>query len=388
MDLWNEFRAEMPVAEKWAYFDHAAVGPLPRRTADAIQKYSIEASSDGDFHWPNWSASAAELRNHGAKLLGAKAEEIALVANTTLGIQTIALAFPWRTGDSIVLPSNEFPSNQLPWMALEHRGVEVRRVDPEPDGSIDLQKIAQAIDASTRLVSLSWVGYSTGHRTNLMDVCQLAHRRGAQVFVDAIQGLGVFPLDVRQIPIDYAAADGHKWMLGPEGAGLLYIRDKHLETLSNVLAGWNSLEASHEFVSSGKKFKPSAARYEGGSANHVGQIGFQASLGLLLHYGCHDPSSGFAERILALAEFARQQLMSIGAPLAWPPPKNPTSLDGTGSGIISFNIPGKDPQEVRRHLIRSGVILSVRHGSLRIAIHAYNNPSDIERLIEAIKGMK
>ncbi|MFM8573200.1 MAG: aminotransferase class V-fold PLP-dependent enzyme [Pirellula sp.] len=388
MDAWTRFRAEMPICEKWAYFDHAAVGPLPGKTAAAISKFAQEASIDGDFHWPNWSGQASELRNLGARLLGATTDEIALVPNTTLGIQTIALAFPWKAGDSVVLPSNEFPSNQLPWLALRTRGIEVRLVDPEPDGSIDLAKIDRAIDSTTRLVSLSWVGYSTGHRVNLEDVCKIAHAKGAEVLVDAIQGMGVFPLDVQQVPIDYAAADGHKWMMGPEGAGLLYIRRSRLEKLQPVLSGWNSLQASHEFVCDGKSFKPSASRYEGGSANHVGLIGLCTSLGLLMEFGCNDPQSGFASRVLETAQFARQELLSAGAQLAWPEPSEPFALDGHASGIVSFHVPGKDPQEVRRRLISSGVILSVRHGALRIAVHAYNDTSDIERLVQVIRDLK
>ncbi|MFY7893155.1 MAG: aminotransferase class V-fold PLP-dependent enzyme [Pirellula sp.] len=387
MDPWTQFRAQMPVAEKWAYFDHSAVGPLPKRAAEAIARFAHEASVDGDFHWPEWSATASKLRGLGARLLGAQGEEIALVGNTTLGIQTVALAFPWQSGDSIVLPSNEFPSNQLPWMALESRGVKVRFVSPEPDGSIDLVKLREAIDSTTRLVSLSWVGYATGYRIDLNDVCEIAHRKGAQVFVDAIQGLGVFPLDTNQIPIDYAAADGHKWMLGPEGAGLLYIRRSNLDHLQSVLAGWNSLEASHEFVCGGKSFKASAARFEGGSANHVGIIGLSASLGMLLDFGCHDAHSGFANRVLQLAAQAREGLLDVGAQLAWATPADPLDLDGHSSGIISFHLLGKDPQQVRRELMRAGVILSVRHGALRIALHAYNNSNDIERLVRAIREL-
>jgi selenocysteine lyase/cysteine desulfurase len=377
----------MPVAQKWAYFDHAAVGPLPSAAAQAISRFAQEASGDGDFHWPQWSASASKLRSHGAKLLGAGIDEIALVGNTTLGIQTIALAFPWRSGDSIVLPSNEFPSNQLPWMALENRGVKIKFLPPEPDGSIDLVKLREAIDSTTRLVSLSWVGYATGHRVDLNEVCEIAHRKGAQVFVDAIQGLGVFPLDTNQIPIDYAAADGHKWMLGPEGAGLLYIRRSNLDHLQNVLAGWNSLEASHEFVCGGKSFKSSAARFEGGSANHVGLLGLEASLGMLLDFGCHDSQSGFATRVLQLAAQARESLLAVGAQLAWKPPSDSQGLNRHGSGIISFHLPGKDPQQVRRELMRAGVILSVRHGALRIALHAYNDTNDVERMVQAIREL-
>ena len=388
MDPWNQLREEMPIVDKWAYFDHAAVGPLPRKTARAIGDYAMEASIDGDFHWPAWSAKASHLRDQAALLLGAESDEIALVPNTTLGIQTIALAFPWQVGDSVVLPSNEFPSNQLPWLALRHRGVEVRRIPPGPDGSIDLVQLASAIDGTTRLVSLSWVGYATGHRVDLQEVCDIAHRRGAQVFVDAIQGMGVFPLDVRKVPIDYAAADGHKWMMGPEGAGLLFIRRSRLDQLTNVLSGWNSLDASHEFVADGKRFKNSAARYEGGSANHVGLLGLDSSLELLLHYGCHDPNSGFAARVLETTQSAREELLSLGAQMAWPVPPNPTRLDGHASGIVSFHLPGKDPQEVRRQLIRSGILLSVRHGALRIAVHAYNDSSDIDRLTQAIRELQ
>ncbi|MCY3004512.1 MAG: aminotransferase class V-fold PLP-dependent enzyme [Planctomycetota bacterium] len=388
MDPWNQLREEMPVVEKWAYFDHAAIGPLPRRSARAIGDFALEASLDGDFHWPAWSSRAANLRNQAARLLGAQCDEIALIANTTLGIQTIALAFPWQVGDSVVLPSNEFPSNQLPWLALRNRGVEVRMVDPKPDGSIDLERLSQAIDATTRLVSISWVGYATGHRVDLQDVCDMAHRQGAQVFVDAIQGLGVFPLDVGQIPIDYAAADGHKWMMGPEGAGFLYIRRSRFEQLQNVLSGWNSLDASHEFVCEGKRFKNSAARYEGGSANHVGILGLASSLELLLQYGCHDPKSGFANRVLETTQLAREELLSLGAQMAWPIPPNPTMLAGHASGIVSFHLPGNDPQEVRRRLMRSGIILSVRHGALRIAVHAYNDASDIDRLTQALRELQ
>lgn len=387
MDPWTEFRSEMPVAEKWAYFDHAAVGPIPRRSAMAIEKFSREASMDGDFHWPSWSASAASLRSSAAQLIGAHTDEIALMANTTLGIQAVALSFPWRTGDSIVLPSNEFPSNQLPWLSLRRRGIQVRRVAPALDGSIDLAKLAQAIDSTTRLVSLSWVGYATGHRVNLHDACHIAHRQGAEIFVDAIQGLGVFPLDVSQVPIDYAAADGHKWMLGPEGAGMLYIRRERLEKLQDALSGWNSLQASHEFVCDGKSLKSTAARFEGGSANHVGQIGFGASLEMLLRYGCNIRESGFAIRVLELTQIAREKLLGLGADLQWQSAREPRSIDDHGSGIISFSIPGHDPQEVRRHLIKSGCVLSVRHGMLRIAIHAYNHHEDIDRLACSIKEL-
>ena len=157
-----------------------------------------------------------DVRRLGAQLVGADPTEIALVRNTTEGITLVAEGYRWRPGDNVVTLDNEFPSNLYPWMNLAERGVETRRVVTD-NGRVDLDRIRDACDARTRIVSVSWVGYASGWRSNLDDLAEVAHRRGALLFVDAIQGLGVFPLDVSQTPLDFLAADGHKWLLGPEG---------------------------------------------------------------------------------------------------------------------------------------------------------------------------
>lgn len=378
-----DFRDEMSVTERWAYFDHAAVGPIPRRAAEAIRRWADQACADGDVHWPEWSRAASTLRQNAATLVHASTREIALVPNTTFGINLIALGFPWRSGDSMVVLDNEFPSNLLPWMELKRRGVEVRCVSVPPDGSIELSRIREAMDGSTRLVAISWVGYISGYRVNLSDVCDMVHRQGAQVFVDAIQGLGVFPLDTQSVPIDYAAADGHKWMLGPEGAGILYVREKHLPNLVPAMVGWNSIEASHTFEARGAQFKTDASRYEGGTPNHVGQLGFAQSLGLLLELGCHTAGNAVEQAVLDNAASIRDVIRSLGGSFPFRVPSDKRSEHD--SGIIAFEIPGRDPVVLRKHLLKMGVVLSVRHGLLRIATHGYNDASDIERLKTALQ---
>jgi selenocysteine lyase/cysteine desulfurase len=373
----------MPVANNWAYFDHAAVGPIPRRAAAAIGRWAIQAAHDGDVHWPEWSMAAGQLRDRAAQLLHCQPSEIALVPNTTFGINVIAAGYPWRQGDSVVVLENEFPSNLLPWQSLCRRGVEVRVVPVEPSGQIDLMRLRESIDSTTRIVSVSWVGYASGYRIDLASACEIAHRGGAQLFVDAIQGLGVFPLDTASIPIDYAAADGHKWMLGPEGAGLLYIRNSHLERLEPMMVGWGSIQSSHEFRSAGAVLKKDASRYEGGSANHVGLIGLSESLGLLLEHGCHLPNSPVATTVLENAALAREVIQAAGGTLAY----NilDSSHDACGSGIVSFEMQSRDPMKVRKQLLDQRVVLSVRHGKLRIATHAYNNEEDFDQLAAALK---
>lgn len=377
------FRDQMPVAKSWAYFDHAAVSPIPYRAAQAMRSWIDQATQDGDVPWLQWSRKANTVRGLATRILNCKTSEIALVPNTTYGINIVAMGFPWRAGDSLVVPENEYPSNLLPWRGLERLGVEIRTIPVNASGQIDLNRIRDAIDSSTRLVAVSWVGYATGYRTDLADLCEIVHRAGAKLCVDAIQGLGVFPLDTQQVPIDYAAADGHKWMLGPEGAGLLYIRESNLDQLAPVMVGWNSVEASYQFHADATRLKKDASRYEGGAANLVGLIGLAESLELLMELKVQGSENLIATKVLANAAKIREAIRGVGGSLTYP---EPASWDApTASGIVSFSMPGKDPAEVRTKLIQAGIVLSVRHGNLRAATHAYNNDEDIERLRSALR---
>jgi cysteine desulfurase/selenocysteine lyase len=377
------FRDQMPVAKSWAYFDHAAVSPIPYRTAQAMRSWIDQATQDGDVPWLQWSRKANAVRGLATRILNCKSSEIALVPNTTYGINIVAMGFPWRAGDSLVVPENEYPSNLLPWRGLERLGVEIRTIPVNASGKIDLDRIRNAIDSSTRLVAVSWVGYATGYRTDLADLCELVHRAGAKLCVDAIQGLGVFPLDTQQVPIDYAAADGHKWMLGPEGAGLLYIRESNLDQLAPVMVGWNSVEDSYQFHADATRLKKDASRYEGGAANLAGLIGLAESLELLMELREQGSENLIATKVLANAAKIREAIREVGGLLTYP---EPASWDApTASGIVSFCMPGKDPAEVRTKLIQAGIVLSVRHGNLRAATHAYNNDEDIERLRSALR---
>jgi len=378
-------RELMPVSRRYAYFDHAAVGPIPRPTAQAIQKWTDQSLFQGDVCWPEWSAGAARLRISAAELLDCQASEIALIPNTTFGINMIAQGYRWggapRT-ESVVVLSNEFSSNLLPWLALERRGIEVRTVRVDESGVVSLDAICDAIDGTTRLVAVSWVGYFSGFRIDLAKLCERVHHAGAQLFVDAIQGLGVFSLNTREIPIDYLAADGHKWMLGPEGAGLLFIRQKNLERLEPLMQGWGSLQMAGQFQTSNMVLKNDASRYEGGSANHVGQLGLAESLKVLLDHGCNLADNPIAYAVLENAANIEEGLKSIGANVFRA--KSSVQSENELSGIVTFEVAGVDPSELRRYLLQEEIVVSVRHGRLRVATHAYNDREDIQRLITAI----
>ncbi|HEY4760335.1 MAG TPA: aminotransferase class V-fold PLP-dependent enzyme, partial [Thermoguttaceae bacterium] len=290
---WERFRRQMPIARRWAYFDHAAVAPLSGPAQEAIAQWNEDAACNGAAFYSAWSKKLEDLRRRVAGMIGADNEEIALVGNTTAGINLVAEGFPWQTGDNVVTRADEFPSNQYPWLHLADRGVEIRRIHTDW-GKLDLDTLAEACDDRTRIVTISWVTYFHGWRHDLERLTKLVHDRGALLFVDAIQGLGVFPLDVKKIPIDFLAADGHKWMLGPEGAGVFYIRREHLNLLRAVGIGWNSVKREHDFQHIELDLKDTAVRYEGGSQNMAGFMALGASLELLAQF----PAEALAARVL------------------------------------------------------------------------------------------
>ncbi|QDU87740.1 putative cysteine desulfurase [Pirellulimonas nuda] len=370
-------RAQMPITERWAYFDHAAVAPLPRPTMQAIQEWTTQAGEQGDTAWPAWAKQAEATRRDAAALIGADPGEIALVANTTAGINLVAEGIDWREGDNLVLPADEYPSNQYPWLNQAWRGVEVRTL-PTDRGRVDLSALRDACDARTRIVSMSWVQFSAGYRHDIDAAVEIAHAAGAWFFLDAIQGLGVFPLDVRSTPVDFLAADGHKWMLGPEGAGMAYIRRDRLEQLRPVGVGAHSVKHAHDYTRIDMDLRDTAARYEGGSMNMPGMLGFGASLALLRSL----PAGAAAACVLDITDYAVERLQSSGAQIV----SHRTPEDGRDprSGIVSFELPGRDPMEFRSGCLEAGVVLSCRAGRLRIAPHAYTNREDVDRLISML----
>jgi len=391
----DEFRRLMPVTRRWAYLDHAAVAPLPQPTSDAISAWLRQATQDGDTCWADWAKTVEHTRSLAAEMIHARPDEIALVPNTTFGLNLVARGLPWRPGENVVVPENEFPSNLYAWMSLGDLGVETRRV-PVDDGRLDIQRLIDACDERTRLIAVSWVGYCSGWRIDVAELCQAAHDRGVLVMLDAIQGLGVFPLDVQATGVDFVAADGHKWMLGPEGAGIFYARHEHLDLLRPIQSGWNSVVQRHDFTDIQWRPRDEAARFEGGSQNMAGFIGLGASLELLRRFGVSSQQSLVADAVLALARHARDSLLERGCEILSPvgvPPSGgeegirlkpglqPTSHD---SGIITFRIPGTDPASLRRRCLEAGVALSVRGGGIRISLHGYNNQADLERMIEVL----
>jgi selenocysteine lyase/cysteine desulfurase len=372
---WTAFRTEFPVTARWAYFDHAAVAPPSGRARRALIEWVNDLTENGDVHQSQWLRRLKEVRRRAGRLLNADPLDVAFIKNTSEGIDFVAEGLPWQPGDNVVTAADEYPANVYPWMNLARRGVELRTA-PSREGRIQVDDIRALIDGRTRLVSLSWVEFATGFRNDLDTIGQLCRERGVHFFVDAIQGLGVLPLDVQRTPIDFLSADGHKWLLGPEGAGLFYIRRHLVEQLHPVAVGWNSVVGFHDFSTIDFRLKPHAGRWESGTYNTGGLLALGESIDLLLGVGI----DVIADRVQALTDHLCEQAPRAGLQVC------SSRRPGEWSGIVSLRAPG-DVKEIVKRCRAEGVAINQRAGRLRISPHAYNSHEEIDRLVHCLGAM-
>ena len=369
----SQYRDEFPVTKELIYLNHAAVAPLPRRAAEAIRWLADDACQFGSLHYDKWLDSFSGLRQATARLINASPAEIAIVKNTSEGIATIALGIDWQPGDRIVAFKEEFPANYYPWLRLEKRGVQLTWLsiyDP-------LETIAAATPGA-RLLAISFVNYLSGYRVDLEAIGQLCRQHGCFYFVDAIQGMGVFPIDVESSHIDALAADGHKWMLGPEGNGVLYVRKKWLDAIEPVEFGWTNPANYADYSSRDMTLRADAGRYECGTLNTVGCFGHRASLELLLEAGIENVQAAVMARTAQLDQGLRAQGYEV---MLERTPAN-------GSGIISFRHPNIESKMLVSELKRHKITAAPRQGWVRLSPHFYISSDDIEQVLRALPEVR
>jgi selenocysteine lyase/cysteine desulfurase len=370
---WNALRDQFPVTRRWAFFDHAAVAPLSAPAAKAMTEWVIDVTENGDVHEKEWSQRVEAVRVLAGRLLDADPSDIAFIKNTSEGIGIVAEGLPWRPGDNVVTAHEEYPANIYPWMNLAARGVQLRRV-PSRHARLHIDDLQAAIDRRTRLVSLSMVEFASGFRNDLDAIGAMCRERNVLFLVDAIQGLGVLPLSVRRTPVDFLAADGHKWLLAPEGAGVFFIRRELVEQLHAVDIGWNSVQGARDFSRVDFRLKPHAGRWESGALNVAGITALGASLDLLLGIGL----SAVEARVMELTDYLCTRAEAAGWHVF------SSRRPGEKSGIVSLLTGEKDPRALVRQCRAQGIAINQRAGRLRVCPHCYNTTSEIERLIEAL----
>jgi selenocysteine lyase/cysteine desulfurase len=314
-------------------------------------------------------------RSLAGQLLNCDPDDVCFIKSTTHGILIVANSINWVPGDNVVGLAHEFPANIHPWKSLAQRGVEFRIVPERQDYTYDLSEIAARIDSRTRLLAVSWVEYSTGVRNNLEALSSLCRERNIMFCVDAIQGLGVVPVDLQSLHVDFLMADGHKWLLAPEGTGILYVRRERIPELNESMCGWCGLKNPQEYDNYDQPYKPNARRFEEGSHNLMSIIALGSSLRLLLEVGIPVVQARIQELTDELTTKVRQKNYEVITP------ENPQQR----AGIVSFYKKGIDPMPIALALQREQkIMIAARRGFFRASPHFYNDSAELEQLVSAL----
>ncbi|MGC8841005.1 MAG: aminotransferase class V-fold PLP-dependent enzyme [Candidatus Sumerlaeaceae bacterium] len=369
-----DIRSEFPIKEQYVFLNHAGVAPIPASTQMAISEFARDAAEEGPANYAGWLHGMAQAREAAGALLHCRPDDICFVHNTTHGILIVANSIRWEEGDNVVGFEHEFPANIHPWRNLRERGVELRLVPERPDFRYSLDDLVAAMDARTRLVTVSWVEYGTGTRNDLAAIADICRQRGALLFVDAIQGLGVLPMDVEAFGIDFLAADGHKWLLAPEGCGILYVRPDRIQELNHSMCGWCGLRNPQDYDNYEQEYKPTAKRFEEGSHNLMSIHALGCSLRLLLDVGIDT----IADRIFELTEWLIDRVVAKRYELVTPRPRQQRA------GIVCVRKDGVAPAELVKQLQEQKILVAARRGFLRISPHFYNDEEELKRLVDVM----
>ncbi len=372
-------RHEFPAARDGIFLAHAGNSPFPRRVSDALRDFTLHSSQHDQFSAFGGEARMAKIRTLAAKFLNVQPEEVAFLAPTALALSIAAAGLPLRKGDNILIYFDDYPANVYPWMALAEKGVQVRLMNVREFGKIRPVDVMGQVDEQTRLVALASNHFLAGFRPDLDAIGKFLHERNIVFGVDAIQTLGAFPVDLKHV--DFMAAGGQKWLLGPCGTGLFFVRKSIQEKLRPTIYGSHNVK-SPDFIAQDKiVFQPDSRRYEVGTPNLIGLVGLQAALELLLEVGVENIAAELLRKRAWLAPALREKGWAVLQADAPP---------GNGSGIITFSRAGGEPADLPalfQKLHQAGIVTSLRSDRagrkyIRLSAHFYNTDAELRRLLE------
>jgi len=372
MDSLEKVREQFPITRTKVFLNHAAESPLPKPVADTITKYVQDLSAFGATSEPDDGG-----KPFFARMIGAKAEEIALIENTSLGLNIAANVLHCPKGSKIVTTDLEYPSVVYPWLR-KGLDIEVQYVK-NVDGRILLEDVEKAVDDRTAAVTISHVEYVNGFRNDLRALSEIAHEHGAYLIVDAIQSAGAIPIDVKRDDVDFLSASCYKWLLGPAGAGYLYLKEELIEEFEPPFVGWASVkqevfDTEDSWDIRSLKLSETASRFEIGSPSFISFAGAREALKMLLDYGIER----IERRIMGLTDHLISAIKNSGLRLQ-------TSEElSCRSGIVNFKM--YSPRKVVKDLERKGVIVSARGNGIRVSPHFYNTEDEIDKFMKEVRS--
>lgn len=370
----DDWQSEFPVNDQCMYLNHAAVAPWPESARQAVNRFAAENTALGASLYPEWLKTELALRRNLEQLIDAPPGSVALVKNTSEALSFVAYGLQWSAGDVVVISNQEFPSNRIVWESLASKGVKVITVDLPWEAPESL--LLEAIQQKPKLVSISAVQYASGLRLDLNALGKACRDNNVLFCVDAIQAVGAMPFSVQDNLCDFAMADGHKWMLGPEGLGFFYVRPEIMEQLQLQEYGWHMIENAGDYSSTEWRPAADAQRFECGSPNMLAGYALRASTDLLLSVGLNSVEQRISERI----EYLKDGLSKLDAVFT-----NPIlGQKERGSGILTFHFWDKDSAQLYEQLMQAGVVCANRGGGIRFSPHFHTTQEVLDASVEAV----
>lgn len=370
----SHYRSEFPITERYTFLSHAAVSPLSRRVATALQAYAGHAQHESPMVlFPQNMTMMKDLRQNLATLINARnTDEVVLMPNTATGLNTAAVSLPLHPGDNVLVLDGDYPANVYPWQQLAYKGV-MTKVIPQRNGGLDVELLEQRIDKRTRVIALSSAMFATGFRNDLESVGRICRERGIYFVVDAIQTLGAFPLDVQRLNIDFLAAGSQKWLMSAPGSGFMYVRRELLDDLvPGAYVGAASVVDYMNYLDYNLTYPQSADRFNLGTPNLPGAVALHAAVSLLQEVGIER----IERQIMTLVDALINDLTERGYPLA------ASTAAAHRSGIVVAQT--ADPAADCKRLEEAGIVATVRGSGVRFAPHFYNTVEEVLRVGEVL----
>ena len=367
----DSYRSEFPITERCAFMNHAAISPLSMGVVSTVESLFREFSDYGSEYYPRWAKRIEEVRRLFAALVHADPDEIAFVTNTSEGLSAVAAGMDWKEGDGVLIARPDFPTNIYPWINLERKGVRVHYFERN-GGRFSIKEVDKALSPGTRLLSISSVDFATGFLCDLEALGEFCRRKGLLFCVDAIQSLGLIPIDVKKYGIHFLASGGHKWLLSAMGCGCLFVSKDVGHLVHPVQVGWKSVVQEEEFFQIQFDLKPDALRFEPGTMNVAGIYALGAAIELLMEA---DVEKAY-DHVMALNDLLYEGLKERKVQIVTPMGAQERS------GILSF-IPSTDSKSLYDFLTKEMIRVSLRNQMIRLSPHFYNNKDDIDQFFQA-----
>ncbi len=371
---WEALRREFPTTEKFCYLNLANKAILPRMVEQSLMSWMhdiYDHAGDMAFSMNEIEKTRAAV----ADTYGASPANIALIKNTSEGINIVAQGFPWRPGDNVVISEFEHENNTFPWRHLATRGIEIRIAEPGDDGRVTVDQYRDLIDARTRILAVAWVVYGNGYRSDLRALASFCHDQGVKLMVDGIQAVGILSDPVADLGIDVLIAGGHKAQFSLAGAGFMYATAEMIETLTPPYAAKFSFDTLDRTIES-PDLAPDAHRFEYGNPNFAGAWVQRRSAEYVKSIGLNNIENRVRELTTYLIDQADKQQIKVRTPRPWT----------NRAGIVSLDL-GRHARSAVNTLHNQQVIVAEKDGHLRASLHFYNNEDDIDRFFAALQSV-